>query len=284
MTDTDPDTLRADMLERWDRAAAGWGRNAEQVREHGMPVSMAMIQRLALLPGQRVLELAAGPGDTGLLAAELIKPGGTLVSSDASEAMLEIARTRANELGIENVEFKRLELEWIDLPTADVDAVLCRWGLMLVVDPEAAAREMRRVLRPGGRLAVAVWDQSFANPWATVPTMAMIELGHMSPPPPVGPGMFALAAPGALQELLESTGFVQIDVGPVELSRTYTGVDAFIEETLNLSMMFAEAFRRLDAAGQDEVVRALTAHAATFTDSDGSITFPGRSLVAAARA
>jgi hypothetical protein len=68
------------------------------------------------------------------------------------------------------------------------------------------------------------------------------------------------------------------------LSRTYTGVDAFIEETLNLSMMFAEAFRRLDAAGQDEVVRAFTAHATTFTDSDGSITFPGRSLVAAARA
>ena len=155
---------------------------------------------------------------------------------------------------------------------------------MLVVDPEAAAREMRRVLRPGGRLAVAVWDQSITNPWATVPMTAMIELGHMQPPPPGGPGMFALAAPGAVQQLLESVGFVDVDVGPVELSRTYVGIDAFLAETLNLSMMFADAFRRLDAAGQDEVVRALTANAAPFTDSDGSITFPGRSLVAAARA
>ena len=79
-----------------------------------MPVSTWMIDHLALQPGMRVLELAAGPGDTGFLAAELIKPGGMLISSDATEAMLEIARGRARQMGIDNVEFRQLELEWID--------------------------------------------------------------------------------------------------------------------------------------------------------------------------
>ena len=148
----------------WDRAAAGWGKRADRVAQWGMPVSVAMVDALALQPGQRVLELAAGPGDTGFMAAELIRPGGTLVSSDGAEPMLDVARERARQSGIENVEFAQLELEWIDLPTASVDAVLCRWGIMLIVDPAAAAGEIRRVLRAGGRAALAVWDVPGAQP------------------------------------------------------------------------------------------------------------------------
>src|SRR4029077_3266224 len=110
-----------------------------------------------LPPGQRVLELAAGPGDTGFLAAELVRPGGMLISSDASQAMIGVARGRARDLGVSNVEFKRMELEWIDLDTASVDAALCRFGLMLAADPGAALQEIRRVLRPGGAVALAVW-------------------------------------------------------------------------------------------------------------------------------
>src|SRR6202035_3028763 len=147
-----------------------------------------MVGELTLEPGQRVLELAAGPGDTGFLAAKRISPGGTLISSDASEAMLDIARERARELGVDNVEFVQLQLEWIDLETASVDAALCRWGLMLLVDPAAAAQEIRRVLRPGGRFATAVWGAPEDNPWATTPTRALIELGHAQPPDRDAPG------------------------------------------------------------------------------------------------
>ncbi len=129
--------------------------------------------------------------------------------------MLDVARARAAAAGIENVEFRQLELEWIDLPTASVDAVLCRWGIMLIVDPEAAAQEIRRVLRAGGRAALAVWDGAERNPWATIPGQALIVLGHAQPPDPDAPGMFALAAPGRLQELLETAGFVEVSVEPV---------------------------------------------------------------------
>ncbi len=132
--------------------------------------------------------------------------------------MVEIARSRAAKLGISNVEFRQLELEWIDLPTASVDAVLCRWGLMLLVDPDAAAQEIRRVLRAGGKAALAVWDLAARNPWATIPSQTMIALGHSEPPDPTAPGMFSLAAPGRLQGLLETAGFTEVIVKPVALA------------------------------------------------------------------
>ncbi len=147
-------TARATAATRGSGTAAGWGKRADRIRDWGLPVSVTMVDALALQPGDRVLELAAGPGDTGFMAAELIAPGGTLICSDGAEAMLAIARERAAAAGLRNVEFRQLELEWIDLDAASVDGVLCRWGIMLVVDPAAAALEIRRILRPGatGRL------------------------------------------------------------------------------------------------------------------------------------
>src|SRR6202046_4760187 len=200
MPPPDPDQQRATSREAWEQAAAGWGRLADRGRDWAIEVSATMGGALALQPGQRVLELAAGPGDTGFMAAELVAPGGTLICSDGAEAMLAVARERAAAQGISNVEFRQLELEWIDLPTADVDAVLCRWGIMLVVDSEAAAQEIRRVLRPGGHAALAVWDEPQSNPWTTVAADALTELGVMAPAQPDEPGMFKLAAKGALEE------------------------------------------------------------------------------------
>ncbi len=252
----DPGALRAELLGRWDAAAAGWGRRAAAVREIGMPVSAWMLEQLALQPGQQVLELAAGPGDTGFLAAELVLPGGTVISSDASEAMLAVARDRARAKGIDNVEFRQLELEWIDLPAASVDAVLCRWGVMLSVDPGAALRECRRVLRPGGRIALAVWDEAARNPWATLPTRALVELGLTSPPDPNAPGMFALADPGQLYELLGDAGFVEVIVASIELQRTPASVDAYLEETLDLSRTFGECGRDAPSASAPGRVQA----------------------------
>jgi SAM-dependent methyltransferase len=198
--------------------------------------------------------------------------------------MLEVARARAAELGIENVEFKRLELEWIDLETASVDRVLCRWGVMLVVDPEAALREIRRVVRPGGRIAVAVWDEAALNPWATIPSRALVELGHAEPPDPDAPGPFALAAPGRLQELLEAAGFVDIAVDAVELLETWASAEEFVAGTRDVSSLFRAAFDALSDGQREVVVRKIAALAEPYTAADGSVRLPARTLVAAADA
>ena len=287
MAETDPhdaEALRADLLDRWERAAAGWGRLAPRIRAFGMPVSTWMIEHAGLQPGQRVLELAAGPGETGLLAAELIRPGGVLISSDASESMIELARARAHELGIENVEFKRLELEWIDLPTASVDVVICRWAVMLIVDPEAALRETRRVLVPGGRIVLAVWDQSELNPWATLADRAMVELGYATRHDPTAPGMFALAAPGQLHELLEAAGFVEVVVESLELPRPpLTPADEIAEE-LEISRAFADAYERLSGEDRRALEDQIASLGKPYAGPDGRLTLPARSLVAAATA
>jgi SAM-dependent methyltransferase len=281
---SDPDTLRSEILERWEHAATGWGKHAELMREFGMPVSSWMIEHAGLQPGHQVLELAAGPGDTGFLAAELIRPGGMLLSTDGTENMLEVARARATELGIENVEFKRIDLEWIDLPTASVDVALCKWGLMFAVDPEAALREMRRVLRPGGRIALAAWDEPSANGWATIPTAALVELGLTTPPDPGAPGMFILSAPGRLQELLEAAGFVDAIVDSVQTPRSFASVEQYVAETRDISSFFGELFDPLSPDKRAAMVQEIADLAQPYTDADGSLRFTGRSLVAAADA
>jgi SAM-dependent methyltransferase len=280
----DPETLREEMLERWESAAPGWGRRAQRTREVGMPVSAWMIEQLALQPGQRVLELAAGPGDTGFLAAEMVAPGGSLISSDATAGMLQVARERAESFGLRNVEFKQLQLEWIDLPTASVDAVLCRWGFMLIVDPATAMGESRRVLRPGGRIALAVWDHPDENPWATITSRALIEEGALKPPEPGGPGMFALAQPGLLAEMLAEAGFVDIRVQSIGLERFYNSFEDYWSETLDLSQMVSGALEPLARERRMAVENRVRELAEPFSDGDGRLMLPGRSLAAAAGA
>ena len=268
----------------WEEAALGWSMRADRIRDWGMPVSVTMVDALALQPGQRVLELAAGPGDTGFMAAELIAPGGTLISSDGADAMLEVARERAAAAGLANVEFRQLELEWIDLAAASVDAVLCRWGIMLIVDPGAAAREIRRVLRPSGRAAFAVWDRAQRNPWATIPGRVLIELDHSQPPDPGAPGMFSLGDDGDLQELLESAGFGEVTVAAVAVERRYEELERYIEETVDMSPMFSVVFKDLPGDARDEVLARMRAAAEPFVAQDGSVLLPGSSLVAVATA
>jgi ubiquinone/menaquinone biosynthesis C-methylase UbiE len=273
---------REQLLDGWDEVSKGWARQADRLQEFAHAISEWMVGHAKPAPGERVVELAAGPGDTGFMAARMIEPGGTLICSDASAGMLDVARERAEEQRITNVEFRQLQLEWIDAPTASIDAVLCRWGVMLTVDPAAALRECRRVLKPGGRLALAVWDPPEANPWTTIVQRTLVELGHVEPTAAGGPGMFALAAPGKLTEMLEDAGFFDIETESVAIARSYASVLDWLGETRDLSRQFAEVWGTLSDEQRQQLRDAIATAAAEYADASGSLTLPGSSLVAVA--
>ena len=139
-----------------------------------------------------------------------------------------IARERATAGGLEGIEFRVLDGEWIDLELASVDAVLCRWGYMLMADPAAALRETRRVLRPGGRVALAVWDRRERNPWSTVPTEVLVSFGLAEPPNPAEPGPYSMSDPDLVAEMLEEAGFTEIRIDALDVPRTAPDFDSLV--------------------------------------------------------
>ena len=283
----DSNAHREASLQGWEAAAAGWRRRQEGIRKLGAPVSEWLIGAISPRPGQRVLELAAGLGETGLLAAERVAPTGGVIVSDQAEAMLEGARARASELKIENVEFRTISAEWIDMPLASVDGVLCRWGYMLLADPAAALGETRRVLRSGGRLALAVWDAVQYNPWALVPALELIERG-LAPAPGAGsdwqPGPFALGDRDRVRELLNGAGFTEIEVQALDLQQRYDSFEDFWETMLDISNSLHDAVLSRPEAEIAEIRAGLSSRMRPFTAADGTLQIPARTLVARASA
>jgi len=282
--DRDPDEQRAEQRDHWERSADGWERTAERFNAATMPVSRWLLDAIDPQPGQRVLELAAGIGETGFLAAELLQPGGTLVSSDGAERMLEHARARAERRGLRNVEFKPIDLEWIDAGTAEFDAVICRWGYMFALDRDAALRETRRVLRPGGRLALATWTAAERNPWATVTRAALYDAGLVDTLELPPPGPFDLSSPELLTELLEGAGFADVVCDEVALAFPSADLDDLIGQTQARSQSFTALVETLDARQLADLRERVAAHAAPHREPDGGYLLPGVALVAAAEA
>jgi SAM-dependent methyltransferase len=219
-----------------------------------------------------------------MLAAELVAPMGGVIISDQAEAMLEGARARAAALGLSNVEFQVLNAEWIDLPVASVDAVLCRWGYMLMADPATALRETRRVLRPEGGAALAVWDAVEHNPWALLPATELRERGIGPEPQPGTPGPFALGSQERLADVLEDAGFSGVHVEALELVRSHTNFDELWDSTLDLSRVFHDAVFERPEAEIDEIKGSLADRFAPYTLGDGTLQIPGRTLLASASA
>lgn len=268
----------------WGQAAAGWAEQRAAFERNTMPVSAALAEAIAPQPGHTILELAAGIGDTGYLALELAQPGGELITTDFAPEMLTAAQARAEELGVaDRVRFKQVDAESIDLDAASVDGVLCRWGYMLMLDPGAALRETRRVLRPGGRVALAAWAAAADNPWMTAQNELIAELGFAGPVTPGEPGPFAWSEAGTAERFLEEAGFADVEAHRLPFSFRFASFDEHWTFKLGTSRFLRETLDRHPGA-EEQVREALRERLAPQAAADGSLTLPAETWVAAATA
>jgi ubiquinone/menaquinone biosynthesis C-methylase UbiE len=252
-----PDDYRQASLGIWDQMAAGWHGDRRWIWESSRPVGEWLVDALDPQPGETIVELAAGVGDTGIAAAQRLGPSGRLISTDFSAQMVDAARRRAEELGAPNAEFRTMDAERMDLADGSIDGVLCRWGYMLMADPEAALRETRRVLRSGGRVAFSVWADPDANPWASVPARALFEHTGQTPPDPLAPGIFAMASEERTRELLSAAGLTPLRVEHVEMQWSFDNADDHWHYVMDLAGAIAMVMRSLPEREQ-AAIRRLT--------------------------
>jgi ubiquinone/menaquinone biosynthesis C-methylase UbiE len=263
--------------------APTWERRRDHVEQTAAPVREWLVRELRPRTGDTVLELAAGVGETGFEAARIVGETGLLLSTDWSPAMLEAARRRGHTLGITNVEYRAVDAERIELDDDSVDGVLCRFGYMLMADPSAALAETRRVLRPGGRVTLAVWGAPERNPFFGIVGLTLVQRGDIpAPEPPPAPGPFAMASPERTAQLLRAAGFAEVRTEEVPVR---FGVLPDVNEYLSLIADTAGpvglALQRLDEPGLRAVALEVEGPLSPFA-VDGGYELPGVTLCAVA--
>jgi SAM-dependent methyltransferase len=203
-----------EQAEFWSQLAPTWLELEDQLEEVGGPPGQMAMDRLGLLPGQRVVDLGCGSGRTTLDLAARVGPDGEVLGVDIADEMLAAGRERVERLGLTNVEFLHADVQTHDLGDARFDAAYSRFGVMFFADPVAAFRNVRRALRREGVLSFACWQSVFDNEWMLLPGMAAMEVtGSLPPMPgPEEPGPFSLADPDRVRSVLAAAGFDHVEV------------------------------------------------------------------------
>ncbi|MFN3523151.1 MAG: class I SAM-dependent methyltransferase [Phenylobacterium sp.] len=209
----------ADQIAYWNaQAGQTWAAMQDKLDRQIEPLGLAAMAALDPSPGERILDIGCGCGQTTLELAERVGETGSVLAADISAPMLEIARRRAAEAGVsERVTFLEADAQTHPFPARKLDAAFSRFGVMFFEDPRAAFHNIASALVPGGRLAFVCWRSLQENPWMTTPFTAALPLIPSPPPPPAdphAPGPFAFADADRLRTILMGAGFGDIDIAP----------------------------------------------------------------------
>lgn len=279
----DPGAYREQSLETWGKMASGWEDRNEWMINAAGRVNDWIVERADPQPGQTFLEIAAGPGDLGFRVAGRVGDAGRVMSTDFAPEMVDVARRLGEDQGLANMEYMVLDAERMDLEDDTADGVVCRWGYMLMADPAAALRETKRVLRDGGPLAFAVWAPPDRNPWAAVPGMTLVQRGHMPPPEPGAPGIFAMGDPDRVRALVTGAGFGEPELEEIAFDFRYEDFDDLWDTIVSLAGPLARVIGALSDDERRETREAIMENMAPYRSEDGSYEAPAVSWGVLAR-
>ena len=271
----------ADTLtpEKWrNKESADWwsAGQARRQQTYGAATEI-MLDSAGVQPGSRVLDVAAGTGDQTLMAARRVGPTGNVLAIDDSASMLKVAAEAARKEGLTNVDTRVMNAEDLELDADSFDAVICRNALMLFANPAKALTEMRRVVKPGSKVAVIVFSAAERNPYHGIPFAIICRVGNIPPPAPGEPWMYALGEPGALEDVYSRAGFLQVSVHAVPIQRRLPSAADAIRSMRN-SVNVSEIMNQLNEADRE---RAWAEIAEQFKRFEGPNGFeaPGEVLI-----
>ncbi len=254
----------------WGRTAEGWRKWLAVLEHAARPVSETMLDMAEIGHGQRVLDLATGLGEPALAAARRVGPAGRVLATDKTRQMLDFARERAFSCGLDNIEFRLMEMEAIDLPESGFDAVLCRWGLMFVADLGAVLQAVRRVLRPGGAFAAAVWSVPERVPTSSLAgRIVMKTLGLPSPWEGAGTP-FALSDIARLRGTFEEAGFREVRHVSVDVVYVFDSPEDYVRFRRDRSSL-EQQIEHLPPSRRAEAWQAVVEALGPWKQKDGRI-------------
>jgi SAM-dependent methyltransferase len=262
-----------------DAAAEGWSHGAAERAQWLGPVTEMMLDLADVGPGHRVLDVAAGTGEQTLLAARRVGPTGRVVATDISATMLGVAAESARVAGLDNVETRVVDARALDLDTASFDAAISRLALMLLPDRATALAEIRRVLRPGRRLAAIVISSAEANPLVSIPMDIVRRFAGQPSQERDDPGFFALGDPSLLRTTLEQAGFHDVSVHAVPHTRRYPSLAAAVQNRRDSLPEISTITSTWSQADRDAMWREIEASIRRF-DGPNGVSVTGEMLVA----
>jgi len=262
-----------------NEAAEVWRQGAARRPQALAAATDEMLNAVGLKPGMRVLYLAAGTGDQSILAARQVGPTGSVLATDISPNMLEVAAETARDAGLDNVQTQVADASALNVPEASFDAAICRFGLMFVPDLHAALIRTRRALKPGATFAALVWSTEARNPYIGLQLGLIREMGRMPSPLPSLARTVSLSGPGQLEHAFREAGFANVWVSPIDTPRAFASLDEALEAMQSSSPAQGELGKAMSDAERARYTSELERRLEAYVRPDGSCVLPGEALL-----
>lgn len=266
------------QVQHWDSVAPGWIKWWKTLEQFSVIVSDSLIQLADIKPNHQVLDIATGVGEPSLTVAKLVSDGGSVIATDVSSQMLDIARQRAETLGLDNIEFHESDAEEMHYPDGSFDSIICRWGLMFLPDVEKTLKSVNKMLADDRKFATSVWDVPENIPFFSFAVSTLRQMFDVPLPLPETPTVSGLAN-GNIENYMEQAGFKDIRTEKLTLDFDFSSAGEYVEMMQDIAAPLRVLLANQSDDQQKNYWQTLEENASNrFSSEDGRVKMPSVSI------